>query len=255
MQDGEERTMNMKLFLSTFALIFLAELGDKTQLAAMARTAAADTAKWTVFAGASAALVLSTLIAVVAGSAITRVVPEHVIKIGAGILFILFGVLILRGALSGERAPAAEAAPGMAAGVVLRLAGEFEAAASEDYERLAETGVSPELKALLLALAAEERGHLTQLKSAAAPRGESQIPGISREQVPYRMEVAAERAPSETNIVDRAIAHERATAGFYRELARLTPFASLKRSFSYLAAQEDDHARRLQELKDGAAPA
>ena len=59
--------MDPKLFLTVFGTVFLAELGDKTQLAALTRTAAADGSKWTVFFAASAALVVSTLVAVLIG--------------------------------------------------------------------------------------------------------------------------------------------------------------------------------------------
>jgi putative Ca2+/H+ antiporter (TMEM165/GDT1 family) len=79
---------------STFVLIFLAEMGDKTQLAAM--TLAAETGKpWAVFVGASLALVVVSALGVVAGGAIGRYVPLVWVKRGAALLFVAFGVFLL----------------------------------------------------------------------------------------------------------------------------------------------------------------
>ncbi|MBM4149416.1 MAG: TMEM165/GDT1 family protein, partial [Lentisphaerae bacterium] len=121
--------MNWKLFASTFLLIFLAELGDKTQLAAMARAATGGSGKWIVFWAATLALALSTLIAVLFGGALTRVVPERAIKLAAGALFVVFGVIILVNAVrpGAEAAAAPKAQPGLLARAVLRAAAEFEA--------------------------------------------------------------------------------------------------------------------------------
>jgi putative Ca2+/H+ antiporter (TMEM165/GDT1 family) len=77
--------------------VFLAELGDKTQLAAMTATARSG-ALLTVFFAASAALVCATAIGVAVGGALFRVVPEHLIKYVAGLAFIGVGVwVILKG--------------------------------------------------------------------------------------------------------------------------------------------------------------
>lgn len=89
--------MDLKIFLSTFGMVFLAELGDKTQLATFCLSADCDP-KVSVFFGAALALVLSTLIAVTFGSTLSRFVPEHYIKIGAGIFFLVAGVWMLVGA-------------------------------------------------------------------------------------------------------------------------------------------------------------
>ena len=72
-------------------------MGDKTQLATFCMAADCDP-KVSVFAGAALALVLSTLIAVVLGSTLSRLVPESYIKIGAGIFFVVAGVWMLLGA-------------------------------------------------------------------------------------------------------------------------------------------------------------
>lgn len=84
--------------LSTFGLIFLAELGDKTQLTTMMLAAQSDSAT-AVFVGAAVALVLSALLGVVFGEAITRVVPQQYIHIGAGVAFIGLGLLLVTGKL------------------------------------------------------------------------------------------------------------------------------------------------------------
>ncbi len=86
--------MGKSLFWATFVTVFLAELGDKTQLAAMTATARSG-ALLTVFAAASAALVCATAIGVVVGGALFRAVPAHVIKYAAGGTFIAVGLVIL----------------------------------------------------------------------------------------------------------------------------------------------------------------
>lgn len=85
-----------QVFLSTFGLVFLAELGDKTQLATLLLAAQQRTV-WPVFLGSASALVLSSLIGAVAGSALSRVVPASYIQAGAGIAFVVLGILLLLG--------------------------------------------------------------------------------------------------------------------------------------------------------------
>lgn len=77
--------------MTTFGMIFLAELGDKTQLATFC-FAADGQSKLAVFIGAAAALVLTSLLAVVFGAAVSRLIPPHVIKITAGVFFVVMGV-------------------------------------------------------------------------------------------------------------------------------------------------------------------
>jgi len=89
-----------KIFGVTFGTIFLAELGDKTQLATMAFAADNTSAKLAVFTGAAAALVLTTLIGVAFGDWIAGVVPAQTIRIGAAILFIGIGIFMLFTAFS-----------------------------------------------------------------------------------------------------------------------------------------------------------
>ncbi len=85
-------------FLSTFTLIFLAELGDKTQLSVFL-LAARDRPIWGIFLGSAIALVLSALVAVFLGASISRYLPPVYIQKGAGAVFILIGILLLWGKL------------------------------------------------------------------------------------------------------------------------------------------------------------
>jgi putative Ca2+/H+ antiporter (TMEM165/GDT1 family) len=86
--------MNYKLMLTTFSLIFLAELGDKTQLATLAFSADAQS-PWSVFIGAALALTATSFIAAFLGSAIARWIPLNLIHRVAGLLFLILGVLLL----------------------------------------------------------------------------------------------------------------------------------------------------------------
>lgn len=85
---------NLRLILSTFTMIFLAELGDKTQISIFA-LATNRRAFLSVVVGALAALALTTLIAAALGSLVGRFVPEKAIKFVSAGVFLAFGVLTL----------------------------------------------------------------------------------------------------------------------------------------------------------------
>jgi len=88
--------MDLRIFLTTFGVIFLAEMGDKTQLAAM--TMAADSKKpWAVFLGASLALATVSALGVLVGGLIGDYVPLVWVKRVAATAFIVIGVLMLFG--------------------------------------------------------------------------------------------------------------------------------------------------------------
>jgi putative Ca2+/H+ antiporter (TMEM165/GDT1 family) len=86
--------MDWKLFATTFAAIFIAELGDKTQLATLS-FATEGSSRWPVFLGSALALVCTSALAVVGGEALTRVVSPMMLKRAAGVLFIALGVFAL----------------------------------------------------------------------------------------------------------------------------------------------------------------
>ena len=88
--------MNFKTFLTTFGLIFMAELGDKTQFATI--TMAAQTKQpVAVFFGSALALTAVSLLGVVLGSVLANYInPEYLHKVAA-ITFIVIGVLMLWG--------------------------------------------------------------------------------------------------------------------------------------------------------------
>lgn len=88
--------MDLRVLLTTFGIIFLAEMGDKTQLAAM--TMSAQTKKpWAVFIGASLALTAVSAIGVLVGGVVGQYVPLEWVKRVAAALFIVIGVLMLMG--------------------------------------------------------------------------------------------------------------------------------------------------------------
>lgn len=86
--------MDIKMLMTTFGMVFLAELGDKTQLATFCLSADCDS-KSSVFFGSAGALVLSSLIAVLCGEAFSRICPPTYIKFGAGVFFVIVGIWTL----------------------------------------------------------------------------------------------------------------------------------------------------------------
>jgi putative Ca2+/H+ antiporter (TMEM165/GDT1 family) len=87
--------MDLKILATVFTSVFIAELGDKTQLATMLFAADKDTSKMTVFVGAALALVLASAIGVAAGSIVSQYVSEKTLQYVAGIGFIGIGVWTL----------------------------------------------------------------------------------------------------------------------------------------------------------------
>jgi len=85
--------MDWRVLLSTFTLLFVAELGDKTQLAVINMTAKHKTPV-PVFIGAVLALSLVTLVGVLFGEALTKVMPAGILQKAAAVLFVVMGVLM-----------------------------------------------------------------------------------------------------------------------------------------------------------------
>ena len=84
--------MEWKIFLTIFTTVFIAELGDKTQLATMLYAADKEVSKWTVFFAASAALILASAIGVIAGQWLSQHIDERQLSMIAGIGFIAIGI-------------------------------------------------------------------------------------------------------------------------------------------------------------------
>jgi len=87
--------MDLKILSTVFTSVFIAELGDKTQLATMLFASDKDTSKLTVFLGAAAALVVTSAIGVAAGSVVSQYVSEKTLQYVAGVGFIGIGIWTL----------------------------------------------------------------------------------------------------------------------------------------------------------------
>ena len=89
--------MDLKLFATVFSTIFVAELGDKTQLATLLYAADASHPRLTVFAASASALILTSALGVLAGSVVAEHVSPKIVRWVAGLGFIAVGAWILLG--------------------------------------------------------------------------------------------------------------------------------------------------------------
>lgn len=87
--------MELKTFLTVFGAVFIAELGDKTQLATLLFAADKDVNKLVVFTAASLALILTSAIGVLAGGLVSQYVSERYLHYIAGIGFVTIGLWVL----------------------------------------------------------------------------------------------------------------------------------------------------------------
>ena len=92
MQSGSsERPAFLTVLVSTFTTVFVAELGDKTQLATLLLSAQSG-APWLVFLGAATALIASSLVGVLVGRWLAQVLPPERLQLMAGVLMIGLGL-------------------------------------------------------------------------------------------------------------------------------------------------------------------
>ena len=82
--------MSLAALATSFALVALAELGDKTQVAVI--TLSCQFKAFSVFVGAMLAFLVSTVVAVAIGDALTLVLPAFWIRIAAALIFLVFGI-------------------------------------------------------------------------------------------------------------------------------------------------------------------
>ena len=87
--------MDWKTLAIVFGTVFLAELGDKTQLATVLFAADKEVSKWLVFIGASLALIATSAVGVLGGGLIDQYVNERTLRVIAGIGFIVIGIWTL----------------------------------------------------------------------------------------------------------------------------------------------------------------
>ena len=242
--------MDWRIFASTFVLIFLAELGDKTQLAALAATAGSKST-WSVFVGASLALVLSTLIAVLVGEGLQRVIPPVYIRIAAGCLFLVFGALLLastlRAAPEEEVALQPEARPGFVARLAIEAAVGFEKTALATYEQMARAAEDEGAKEALTFLINEEKAHLAHLGTLVEKHGETAL-GVA--ELPDQPPAGAltRASPGGHELLQQAAEHEEMAARFFGELSRQSTIPSLRAAFAALSQDEAEHAKQLRTL-------
>ncbi|HEX7421460.1 MAG TPA: TMEM165/GDT1 family protein [Thermoanaerobaculia bacterium] len=81
----------LKTFLTVFFTVFIAEIGDKTQLATMLFASEARVSKWVIFAGSALALTIAAAIGVIVGAQLERLVSARTLKLVAGGGFIVIG--------------------------------------------------------------------------------------------------------------------------------------------------------------------
>ncbi len=88
-------SLDWKLLGTTFITIFLAELGDKTQLATLTFSSGGANARWPVFFGSAGALLATTALAVLGGEGLSKLISPALLKQLSGVAFILIGVWVL----------------------------------------------------------------------------------------------------------------------------------------------------------------
>ncbi len=278
--------MDLRILLASFALVFLAELGDKTQLTALAFSSSSRS-PWAVFLGTSLALVTASALAVAFGEVLSRVLPVKVLHISSAILFILMGVILLVNiARKAEFEDVNEGAGDAAAlldstavadsgnGPVFRLivgqAAAFERELVEYLQSLAaQLPAGPE-KEVLEEIIQVDRDHLAAVEQMGRDGvGDDDLnkPALSRDDLlqihrrsptPTAPLASARPLPSEQlqiddrskvlQIIQAALEAEENIADFYLSLARMARLPHVRDAFRTLALEDLEHARHLSSL-------
>jgi Ca2+/H+ antiporter, TMEM165/GDT1 family len=92
--EHRQKSSVWSTFFSTFITIFLAEMGDKTQLATLLLSAQSQS-PWIVFVGAGTALIATSLVGVLLGRYLAKVLSPRTLDIAAGTLLMVIAILLL----------------------------------------------------------------------------------------------------------------------------------------------------------------
>lgn len=225
--------MDFRLIFSTFFVIFLAELGDKTQLAAMA-AAAGSNKPLSILIGSVLALVLSSVLAVTLGDIIAKYIPMQYVKIAAGILFIIFGLIYLQ-----ESAPKKE--KNILAQSVLKTAQSFERQELSMLTAIKKQLHNPKYQAAIQTLIDEDSEHLSLLENISVKSAINKNQQLQEKPIPT------------SNDPDRAsltILYERqsAMADFYRIMSEKALVPPVKNALAKLHREEELHVEKIRAL-------
>jgi len=251
--------MNLKILLASFSLVFLAELGDKTQLTALAFSTSSRS-PFSVFIGTSLALICTTALAVVFGEALTRFVPERVLQLASAVMFVLVGLILLVNLA--RQAPAAaiepEAVPEEAAlrpsgplsVFIARQAIAFEEDLADYIHETAPKIRDAALRGIVLDLEKAHRRHARALNGLEQDTDEATMASIDQDLAKgdhERLISGLDAAASEVS--DDALAliihRQEAAAHFYIALAQMINFHEGKDVLRTLAQEEIDLAQTL----------
>ncbi|MDC7228643.1 MAG: TMEM165/GDT1 family protein [Spirochaetales bacterium] len=240
--------MDIRIILSTFFVIFLAELGDKTQFAAMAASAGSNQ-PGSVLIGTILALSLSSVIAVAAGSLIGKYIPIKYIKIAAGALFIIFGVLYLREALIPEQEESVSETSSFSIfnQTVVRAASAFEENEIIMLEAAIEVLEDKQHIEVMYNILADEKNHLESVS-------ELKVNDFKPEPEPEELEKillldeAFACSEDEECLLKDIYDRETAMADFYRISAAKSSVPAVKNALTKLYKEEKRHASEIAAL-------
>jgi hypothetical protein len=245
--------MNLKVLFASFCLIFLAELGDKTQLTALAFSTSSRS-PWSVFLGTSLALICTTALAVVCGEALSRWIPVKVLHLASAVMFVLVGLILLvnlaRKAPAEDAAPAAPAGEGAAvpAKPLSSFIGHQAVALEEDLVAFIRENApkvdNPELRRALDRLAEKHDAHAAALAgithkadAAHATEMDADLAQGDPERLLGTLRQAGESLPEDATF-ERIIRRQEAAAEFYIALAQLIRFHDARDVLRGLAMEE-----------------
>ncbi len=248
--------MDIKLLLASFGVVFLAELGDKTQLTALAFSTSTRS-PWSVFLGTSLALVCTTALAVTCGTFLNRWLPERVLHLASAVMFVLVGLVLLVNLA--RKAPAEAPAPAPAAGVegaavgrpgplsifVGRQAVAFEEDLAAFVRETASQVTDPALRDALQRLEERHREHAAMVRGIGREVDAAKVrPDLDRDleqadagRLLEALREAAARRPAD-DAVARIIRRQEAAAEFYIALARRIRFHAARDVLRALAMEE-----------------
>jgi hypothetical protein len=245
--------MDLKVLIASFGLIFLAELGDKTQLTALAFSTSSRS-PWSVFLGTSLALICTTALAVACGEALCRWIPVKILHLASAVMFVLVGLILLVNLA--RKAPAEDAAPavlpvegaatkaGPLSSFIGRQAVVFEEDLATFIRENAPTAGTPELRQALAHLAEQHTAHATALAGIGSAADVERVAEMNMDLAkgsPERLLASLRRADSSLPAdatFDRIIRRQEAAAEFYIALAQLVRFHDARDVFRALALEE-----------------